>query len=337
MQAEGETKRVPQLKQGAYTLDVVIREGQKKIAYEIGLFIGPDNDQNRQTINKEIDRSNTEKIITTKIIKHDRTGSECGKGTFFNEKTRKCEVKQKPPVCTPPAKFNPTTKKCEPPKPPTKTPTPPITGPGGEKPTCLSNGKPGRISSNAQTCTPFDGSPPTRIRGPIDVIVPIPGTPCIEGQTPERNNCVATTPPGTQFPQCITPGNPPNCVPGPDTKPGATVGTACMTVDGKPGRVAPNGACTASGAPLTPTPPPTRVPGSGPGAVTPSCTTPDGKPGMMGSSPDGPTCTPITGQPGTTPTPTPTSPQGAPAGLAPGSTDVQGGPCTSARWTTWND
>lgn len=138
------------LAQGAYTLDVVIQDGNRKIAYEAVLFIGPDNTQNRDTVNKEVERVNKDVTIIKKTTNIDNI-VKCGKDQKFNEKTQKCV--NIPPPCKP-NEVRDKAGKCIP-KPPTKTPTPPspttpIPAPGqpGPAPGAGTAGSAGSVGSS---------------------------------------------------------------------------------------------------------------------------------------------------------------------------------------------
>jgi hypothetical protein len=348
------------LSQGFYYLDVVIQDGNTKIAYEAILFIGPRNAQNEDTVNKEINRTDKDVTITKRITNIDKTVI-CGNNQKFDDKTDRC-VNIPPPPCKP--GQTPEKDKCTPPRPPTKTPTPPPgqkpttgTTDGKALPACTTpEGKPGKLDLGLGKCNPIDApipptpktpTPPAGSAGSAGTAgkpscITTDGKPGMIGLTDGKPTCTAidtaAKPP--------TPPTPPQGAPA-GTTPGSTdlIGSPCTLPDGLPGTIsgavgdmdckptgvggattAPTGPvgsdCALPGGgtggkimntnngiacvgvptprdtlqPISPSPqpqPPTDT-ATGAGEPRPSCTTPDGQPGMMGLSEGRVTCTPIT-------------------------------------------
>jgi hypothetical protein len=163
-------------KEGPYTLDVVIKDGNRQIAYECVIVIGEKNEQNRQKGNSEANRASSSTTVNKKIIKIEKIIADCGKGTAFSEKTKKCEVIPPTPK---PKPITPT------PKPITPTPAPapgPVTPPAGGTtppgPPCVtSDGKPGQVGSGgACVASPAPGpvTPPSPVTPPPGPVTPAP-------------------------------------------------------------------------------------------------------------------------------------------------------------------
>lgn len=321
-------------KEGVYTLDVIIKDGDKKIAYEAIVVVGEDNESNRDKGNREVTRVNKDITINKKIIKIDKDLADCGKGTEFNEETKKCEIiKKKPPKpdpkpiqCNPPNKLvngkcvGPNGQPLPPCKPgqtkdctptPTKTPIPPAGG--GATPIPPIGG--GGLGGVPVPCPPGKfSSTDTCVRLPSGLIVPIVG--------PQLPDIIPTDDPEDQ--RAIATPTPTPTPPTDTAKPAPPDGPACTTADGKPGRLDTGlGRCnpidagtagsagtgTATPTPTPPTPPDQRTGAPPIAALSPTPAPPETEP-IEPTEPETPPTD--TGEP--IPDPVPTDPSDCPSG-----------------------